>query len=743
MQAKSQFIHYLLIASFTIWHFLYVESSAQKTESVDSVSETMADASSFDGLNEWLNQNILADKSAVFSFVYDGRPSGELLQSWERKQTTISLDETRTKHVVSYLDPDTELEVRCEAIIFKKHSAIECVVYLRNRSFVETPIVSQLQAIDAVILNTKEDSTLHYARGVGEGVVAAADDFRPVSQAIDAGTSMKFAPKFGRPSWGASLPFFNVATRENNVNRGVIAGIGWTGQWQAVFTRDEKSISLRSGMEHTHLKLYPGEEIRTPKVVLLFWQGHRQYGQNLFRRLVLDHYHPQHDEKPLRMPFLISSAGLYNESYAATEENQIDYATKFESLRPEFLWLDVGWHDVDAGHTHLGPADRKRFPRDLRGLSDALRSKNIGLLAWMAPEFQGGSSWMNKTHPELFLGLKDEPTNPPSPLYKILNYADKDAVAMVTDNACTMVERQGIGIYRMDGPIGANHPDPQKQPLQWWRDADAPDRQGITEIRYIEGLYHFWDEIRRRNPNVIIDLCGGGATRIDLEAMSRCVYLWRSDDNHPGFEPNTYQSHTFGISQWIPSTGTASGYPDTYSFRSSMNNGVAVAWNPYQPDVKQSWPLAFPVKQAPPHELKKVSRGTVDGKQRVSYEVTEPFPWEKARRLVDEFQRIRGFFYADFYPLTPYSIELDTWMAFQFHDEPSGRGIVLAFRRSENNEAAKQLRLWGLRPDVQYAVHFEDNGDRTTMSGKELKAGLSVTISDQPGSALITYQVEK
>ena len=148
--------------------------------------------------------------------------------------------------------------------------------------------------------------------------------------------------------------------------------------------------------------------------------------------------------------------------------------------------------------------------------------------------------------------------------------------------------------------------------MQWWRDADAPDRQGITEIHYIEGLYWFWDELLKRNPGLIIDMCGSGATRIDLEAMSRCVYLWRSDHNHPGFEPNDYQSHTYGISQWAPSTSIASGYPDTYSFRSSMNNGISVAWNPYQPEITQRWPLAFPVNQKKPYELEIAARKTVD-----------------------------------------------------------------------------------------------------------------------------------
>ena len=221
--------------------------------------------------------------------------------------------------------------------------------------------------------------------------------------------------------------------------------------------------------------------------------------------------------------------------------------------------------------------------------------------------------------------------------------------------------------------------------------------------------------------------------------MSRCFYLWRSDYDHPGFEPNGYQCHTYGLSQWVPSTSTASGYPETYSFRSSMNNGLALAWNPYQPEVTQRWPLAFPVKQKEPYELKTVSRDTVSGKK-VGYLASEPFPQEAAERLAAEHKRVRHFFYGDFYPLTPFSVSLDTWMAYQFHKEDLQQGMVLAFRRPECVTETATLKLWGLSPDASYEVHFEDSGIKQAFTGEKLAEGLNVAIENQPGSLLMTYR---
>jgi len=221
--------------------------------------------------------------------------------------------------------------------------------------------------------------------------------------------------------------------------------------------------------------------------------------------------------------------------------------------------------------------------------------------------------------------------------------------------------------------------------------------------------------------------------------MSRCVYLWRSDSDHPGFEPDGEQSRNYGANLWMVSAGTGSGYPETYSFRSSINNGVALCWNPYQPEITQDWPLAHPVKQKEPYQLKKVPRQTV-ADVREGYMVSEPFPWDSAERLATEFKRIRPLFYGDFYPLTPYSPAAEDWMAYQYHREDLREGMVLAFRRSKSGAKQAKLNLGGLVPNATYEVRIEDTGKTFTTTGQKLAEGLDVTITDQPGSQLITYR---
>ena len=89
----------------------------------------------------------------------------------------------------------------------------------------------------------------------------------------------------------------------------------------------------------------------------------------------------------------------------------------------------------------------------------------------------------------------------PNSRNNILNLGNPEAREWLTDHISNMISTEGIDVYRQDFNI---------EPMAFWEKADTPDREGMTEIRYIEGLYTFWDELRFRHPNLIIDNCASG-----------------------------------------------------------------------------------------------------------------------------------------------------------------------------------------------------------------------------------------
>ena len=88
-----------------------------------------------------------------------------------------------------------------------------------------------------------------------------------------------------------------------------------------------------------------------------------------------------------------------------------------------------------------------------------------------------------------------------SPDELMFNVGDSAARVFLTDFISDRIVEFGLDWYREDANIA---------PLEYWRHADAPDRQGITEIRYIEGIYAFWDELIQRHPHLMIDNCASG-----------------------------------------------------------------------------------------------------------------------------------------------------------------------------------------------------------------------------------------
>lgn len=285
---------------------------------------------------------------------------------------------------------------------------------------------------------------------------------------------------------------------------------------------------------------------------------------------------------------------------------------------------------------------------------------------------------------------------------RLLNLGDPAARQWLTDHIDKLLTEQGIDLYRQDFNI---------DPLAFWRAADAPDRQGITENRYVCGYLAYWDELRRRHPNMLIDSCASGGRRNDLETMRRAVPLWRSDY---AYEPIGHQGMTYGISLWLPYHGTGT---------------VASAAAPYYGGgFTKVEPYAFWSNAAPSLGLG------------IDIRVKE-LDYNTLRRLVAQWRQLAACYYGDFYPLTPYSQENHVWMAWQFNVPERGEGAVQAFRRAESPESKMWLKLRDLEPDATYTITVLDPPETTRATGRELiDQGLPVILADKPSAAVVLYR---
>jgi alpha-galactosidase len=124
------------------------------------------------------------------------------------------------------------------------------------------------------------------------------------------------------------------------------------------------------------------------------------------------------------------------------------------------------------------------------------------------------------------------------------------------------------------------------------------------------------------------------------------------------------------------------------------------------------------------------------------------------RTMVAQLKVVRPFYYGDYYPLLPCSANSDCatdpsrensaafeWAAWQFNRPEQGDGMVQAFRRDENGESTKDLRLRGLDPSATYEVTDLDANTPSQISGRDLMLqGLHVEIKEKRGAAIIVYK---
>ena len=106
-----------------------------------------------------------------------------------------------------------------------------------------------------------------------------------------------------------------------------------------------------------------------------------------------------------------------------------------------------------------------------------------------------------------------------------------------------------------------------------------------------------------------------------------------------------------------------------------------------------------------------------------------------------ELNKVRKYFYGDFWPLLSFSLSDETWALWQYDRPDLGEGMILALRRKDSLFAEVTARLRGLDSKATYELRNLDDGKVQKISGKKLcESGLKIEINDQPGSKLFIYK---
>ena len=822
---------------------------------------------------EWISTSFETAGNEPFSFLYQNRSSVELLKSWQRSYSKTTLDGQRVRHSVSYVDRSSALTVRVDVIEYLAFAATEWTLFFRNGASVNSAILESIQPLHARLgpANNLGDFIVDHANGSGE----QANDFAPRRSNVTRLEPLLLRPFGGRSSGGGgphlpfelgALPFFSITYPTGG---GVAGGIGWSGQWNAAFSRtSDLALEVKAGMERTRFYLRPGEEVRTPSILLSFWLGTDQTrGQRYLRKLLLQHYSPRVRDTIPRPPIAVSTDGTLGswrndawnmrEIIEAIARHQLPFDTfwvdatwfnwrrcdrahlrhgdfngdgaldlichsddgryfvalsdKKGSFRSPGWWpsapgtsgnqwcdpahlrhgdfngdgaLDLICHSDDGRHlvafstkdgTFRSPGwwpsapgtsgnqwcdpahlrhgdfngdgaldltchhdrgqqlvafankdgtfnsrgwwinavtadwaltvgnfepDPMRYPNGLRPVADAARRAGLRFLMWFEPERAMPNTWMFENR--LNWLIRPPPGMPFNPNYMfddgfhLVNLGIPEARAWLRQKISSMIGEIGVDIYRQDFNM---------YPLYYWRSQDAPDRAGITEIRYVMGLYELLDGLKEDHPNLIIDICASGGRRIDFEMLKRGFALTRTDKL---WSPSVQQNHTYGISRWIPITGIGADSSEPkliYGVRSGMGVHAVFPFN--------------------------------------GFARSDETTWATYRHVLDEVVSLREHFLGDFSPLTPPPGGEDSCVAWQFHREELGTGLVQLFRRESCPNDVLSVRLKGLIGSREYLLKDLDNNSTWRLTGDQLMAqGLTVRLPLTRTAKSITFALD-
>lgn len=314
------------------------------------------------------------------------------------------------------------------------------------------------------------------------------------------------------------FPFVAVEDTEAGVLWG--AQLAWAGSWQMEIFRQHDDLSLSGGLAdrefgHWMKILDPGESLTTPPAYLACVQGDLD---DLCDRLTSKQHRAAdtHPDAEADLPV------VFNEFCTTWGEPSHDriaaIARRLHGSGVRYLVIDAGWYKPldkpwDGAHGDWIPSP-ELFPHGLEAAAQAIREQGLIPGLWFEMETVGESA-------SAFQFLDHLLCRDGIPVTvrgrRFWDLADPWVVEYLSERVIGLLDRCGFGYLKVDYNetlgIGCDHLDSSGEGLR----------------QQVDAAYRFFELIRARLPDLVIENCASGGHRLEPSMLGRCAMSSFSD----------------------------------------------------------------------------------------------------------------------------------------------------------------------------------------------------------------------
>jgi hypothetical protein len=538
------------------------------------------------------------------------------------------------------------------------------------------------------------------------------------------GMSSTYAiPALNRPR--EMIPYLLVDEPSGD-RRGWYVGIEFSGRTRITLKRAGASLRGEAGLDPSlssyKTRVPPGGTFETPTIFLGAFRGGPDGAGNIVRRWVRAVLNNPRTLADPSYPLLVNNS--WGSGMAVDEALAHRMIEQSAQLGLEMFHLDAGWFR-DVGDWR---ANNLKFPHGIASVADFAHQHGLKFGLWVDWTQAGASSepgalnvhdptvkdWLiadppaNWKHSEPFKGITIDLGVPAAKLW-----AQRELERIVGDYHLDMLEHDGYLVAQ--GSSRTDHlaapPDPaslrifENSGYLWVEGSNSTD----VSYHATRAYYAIYEELRRRHPNLLLEVCNDGGRMVDFGSAAHGDYFSVTDTYDPLANRRAFYDASYVLPPAMLESYVASyPAPRIENFRYVLRSGM-LGWFSLMLDASQ-W----------------------TAQQREAAQREFALYKSRLRPLIRE---------ADVYHVAdrPDGVH---WDGMEYYSARLRRGVLYAFRGSASDLPSHRFRLRGLKRARRYRLNFQDNpATNREVTGESLmQMGVDVGLPLPLSSDLIFFE---